>query len=260
MMRAIPTRAALVKIGVTILLLGAWELICRAGLVNPIILAAPSDMAAALLTSGKAFLGAFQLTMLSIAAAAALAWTIGIGFGLVAGLSPLLYGIFAPLLTGVFAVPLITLYPLFLVWFGIGPGSKIAFAVLTGSIPIALNTMDGVRQIDRGYLRLARSIGATRLQAYLRIYLPLSLPAMLSGLRIGTSLVVIGVVVCEMLAAADGLGFWISYNRTLFKTGHVYLGIALAMTSVVLVNMGLSHLERRFGAALAQTGEASGKG
>jgi NitT/TauT family transport system permease protein len=253
-------RATLIKIAVTLVLLAAWELICRAKLVNPIILAPPSDIVAALLVSGREFVHAFQVTILSIVAAAAMAWAIGIGFGLFAGLSPLLYGIFSPLLTGLFAVPLITLYPLFLVWFGIGPGSKIAFAVLTGSIPIALNTMDGVRLIDRGYVRLARSIGASRLQAYLRIYLPLSLPAILSGLRIGTSLVVIGVVVCEMLAAADGLGFWISYNRTLFKTGHVYLGIALAMTSVVLINISLSHLERRLGPARAETGEASARG
>ncbi len=121
--------------------------------------------------------------------------------------------------------------------------------------------MDGVRLIDRGFVRLAQSIGASGgAEPALRIYFPLSLPAILSGLRIGTSLVVIGVVVCEMLASTDGLGFWISYNRTLFKTGHVYLGIALAMTSVVLVNIGLSHLERRFGAVRVDGHEATAKG
>ncbi|HVZ51404.1 MAG TPA: ABC transporter permease [Pseudolabrys sp.] len=242
------TRSFLIKTAATIVFLGVWEGICRAGWVNPIILAPPSAIVAALYSSGWQFLDAFQLTILCIVFAAALAWLIGIGFGLLVGLSPLGYGIFSPLLTGVFAIPLITLYPLFLVWFGIGPGSKIAFAVLSGSIPIALNTMDGVRLIDRGYIKLARSIGASPLQAYLRIYFPLSLPAILSGLRIGTSLVVISVVVCEMLASVNGLGFWISYNRTLFNTGHVYLGITLAMACVMLVNFGLGHIERRYAA------------
>ena len=232
-----------------VVFLCAWEAICRAKLINPIILAGPSDIALALWTSGPEFAGAFWVTLVSIIIATALAWSIGIVFGLVMGLSPLGYGVFSPLLGGLFAVPLITLYPIFMVWFGIGVGSKIAFAVLTGSIPIALNTMDGVRQIDRGFLRLSRSIGASPAQAYLRIYLPLSLPAILSGLRIGTSLVVIGVIVCEMLASVDGLGFWISYNRTLFKTGHVYLGIALAMVCVVVVNFGLGSIERRFAGA-----------
>lgn len=254
------TRSTLVKIGVTVLFLGAWELVCRAKLVNPIILASPSDIVFALLASGREFIGAFELTLLSIAVAALLASVIGIGSGLVIGLSPLWYGVCSPLLTGLFAVPLITVYPMFMVWFGIGPASKIAFAVLTGSIPIALNTMDGVRLIDQGYVRLARSIGASPAQAYLRIYFPLSLPAILSGLRIGTSLVVIGVIVCEMLASVDGLGFWISYNRTLFKTGHVYLGIALAMSSVLLVNIGLGYLERRFGMTPADVGAARSRG
>lgn len=243
------SRTTVGKLIVIVLTIAAWEAICRAGLVNPIILAPPSSIVAAAMTSGAQFLDAFQVTILSIVAAVLIAWSIGIGFGLVIGLTPLGYGIFAPLLTGLFAVPLITLYPMFLVWFGIGPASKVAFAALTGSIPIALNTMDGVRMIDQGYVRLTHSIGASPLQAYLRVYFPLSLPAILSGLRIGTSLVVIGVVVCEMLASVDGLGFWISYNRTLFKTGHVYLGIALAMACVALVNFGLGHLERRFSIA-----------
>jgi NitT/TauT family transport system permease protein len=240
------TRAALIKIALAVVFLTAWELVCRAKLVNPIILASPSDIIAALWVSGGEFIGAFRLTLAEIAFAAALAWLIGIGFGLVIGLSPLGYGIFSPLLTGLFAVPLITLYPLFLVWFGIGPGSKIAFAVVAGSIPIALNTMEGVRMIDERYKRLAQSFGASPAQSYLRIYFPLSLPAILSGLRIGTALVVISVIVCEMLSSVDGLGFWISYNRTLFKTGHVYLGIALAMSCVFLVNFGLGRIERRF--------------
>jgi ABC-type nitrate/sulfonate/bicarbonate transport system permease component len=251
------TRTRIIKIVVAVVILAAWELICRLGLVNAIILAPPSSIVAAMLTSWRDFLGAFQVTILSIATSIALAWSIGIGFGLIFGLSPLGYGVFSPLLTGLFSVPLITLYPLFLVWFGIGPGSKIAFAVLTGSIPIALNTMDGVRQIDRSYIGLARSIGASPVQAYFRIYFPLALPSILSGLRIGTSLVVIGVVVCEMLAAVDGLGFWISYNRTIFKTGHVYLGITLAMLSVVLVNIALGHIERRFGAMRAEAATAT---
>lgn len=240
------TRASLIKIAAAIVFVVGWELVCRAKLVNPIILAPPSAIVAALFASGREFLGAFEVSVVSILVATALAWLVGIGFGLAVGLSPLGYGIFSPLLIGIFAVPLITLYPMFLVWFGIGPASKVAFAVMTGSIPIALNTMDGVRMIDRDYVRLARSFGASPAQSYLRIYFPLALPAILSGLRIGTSLVVIGVIVCEMLASVDGLGFWISYNRTLFKTGHVYLGIALAMACVVLVNYGLGHIERRF--------------
>jgi NitT/TauT family transport system permease protein len=77
--------------------------------------------------------------------------------------------------------------------------------------------------------------------------LPLALPAVVSGLRVGTGLVVIGVVVTEMLASLGGVGFWISYHRTLFNTGHVYFGMVLALLIAVAVNVALTRLERRIG-------------
>jgi len=104
-----------------------------------------------------------------------------------------------------------------------------------------------VRAIEPRYFALARAIGATRWQTYARLIFPLALPAMVSGLRIGTGLVVIGVLVTEMLASLGGIGFLISYHRTLFNTGHVYFGMLLALTLAVAVNIGLTRLDRRVG-------------
>lgn len=233
------------------LALVAWEALRRSEFISPILLAGPSDIVAAFLDSGEDFLIAFQQTLASIAAAIAITWTFGVAFGLAAGASPFAYAVAAPILVTLFAIPLITWYPLLMVWFGIGVGSKIAFATLIGFFPIALNTMDGVRLIDADYLRFARSIGARRWQTALLINLPLALPSILSGLRIGTALAVIGVIVTEMLASIGGLGFWISYHRTLFNTGHVYLGIVLAMGCVLIANAGLSRLQRRVAGAAA---------
>jgi ABC-type nitrate/sulfonate/bicarbonate transport system permease component len=74
------------------------------------------------------------------------------------------------------------------------------------------------------------------------------MPAIISGLRVGTSMILIGVLVAEMLGAAAGLGFLISLNRTLFNTGAVYLGTLLALAMAVLIDAALSRLERHFGA------------
>jgi ABC-type nitrate/sulfonate/bicarbonate transport system permease component len=93
---------------------------------------------------------------------------------------------------------------------------------------------------------MARAMGANRLQLYTRVMFPLALPSIISGLRIGTGLVVIAVVVAEMLASLDGIGFLISYHRTLFDTGDVYLGFLFAIALAIGVNRGLSALERRF--------------
>jgi NitT/TauT family transport system permease protein len=224
-----------------------WEAIVRLGLVNQIILAAPSDIVLAAANDGDVFLRAFATTMLEIAAAILIAWTLGIVLGVVVGSSHALAAATAPVLSSIFAIPLIILYPLLMAWLGIGPLSKVVFAVLSGFFPIALNTIDGVGAIERRYLVFARSVGATRLQTYTRIIFPLALPAMLSGLRVGTGLVVIGVIVTEMLASLGGIGFLISYHRTLFNTGHVYFGMALALVMAVAVNVGLTRLDRRMG-------------
>src|SRR5207302_990284 len=145
------------------------------------------------------------------------------GAGVVAGSSHTLAAPTAPVLSSILAIPLIILYPPLMAWLGIGPLSKVVFGVLSGFFPIALNTIDGVRAIERRYLVFARSIGATKLQTYARIIFPLALPAMISGLRVGTGLVVIGVIVTERLAWLGGIGYLISYHRCLFVTGRVQL-------------------------------------
>jgi NitT/TauT family transport system permease protein/taurine transport system permease protein len=232
---------------IVLALLVVWEASVRLGLVNQIILAPPSAIVTAALTDGRLFFSAFALTASEIGAAIVLAWALGIGLGLIAGSSYRLAAATAPVLSSIFAVPLIILYPLLIVWLGIGPGSKIVFGVLSGFFPIALNTIDGARAVEQRYFMFARSVGASVLQTYLRIVLPLALPSIVSGLRVGTGLTVIGVLVTEMLASLGGVGYLISYHRTLFNTGHVYFGIALSLVMAVAVNLALTWVERRVG-------------
>jgi NitT/TauT family transport system permease protein/taurine transport system permease protein len=224
-----------------------WEGVVRLGLINQIILAAPSHMVAAMASDGATFGRAFVLTMAEIGAALALAWVLGVGLGLAVGSSHALAAATGPVLSSIFAVPLIILYPLLMAWLGIGPASKIVFGVLSGFFPIALNAIDGVRAIEPRYLVFARAIGATTLQTWARIVFPLALPSIVSGLRVGTGLVIIGVIVTEMLASLGGVGYLISYHRTLFNTGHVYFGIVLALVLAVAVNVALTAVERRVG-------------
>ncbi len=235
------------RAAILLVLLLAWELVRRLELMNALLLASPTEIFDAARTDGMQFLEGFRLTLFEIALAILLSWSIGIGVGLLAGSFPALGGFAGPLLAALFSVPLIVWYPLFMVWVGIGPPSKIVFATISGFFPIALNTMNGVRLLDQKYLRYARSIGTPPFKMVVSVLLPLALPSIISGLRIGTALAVIGVVVTEMLASLDGVGYWISYHRTLFNTGQVYVGILLALTAVVIVNWGLSKLEHHFG-------------
>jgi NitT/TauT family transport system permease protein/taurine transport system permease protein len=242
-----PRRSLLKSLMIAAAIGAAWEAAVQMGWVNRIILAAPSDIVLAANADGGAFLRAFATTLIEIGAAVLIAWTLGIAIGVTVGSSRVLAAATAPVLSSIFAVPLIILYPLLMAWLGIGPLSKIVFGAFSGFFPIVLNTIDGVRAIEPRYLALARSIGATRLQTYARVIFPLALPAMVSGLRVGTGLSVIGVLVTEMLASLGGIGFLISYHRTLFNTGHVYFGMLLALLLAVGINIGLTRLDRRIG-------------
>jgi NitT/TauT family transport system permease protein/taurine transport system permease protein len=235
-----------VAIGVAVLLV-AWEALRALDLVSAIILASPSEIVMAAGRSGVEFLRALAITFPTMVVAIALTWVLGVGAGLLCGVVPLLALAFTPIFSSLFAIPLIVWYPMFVIWLGIGPESKVLFAFVSGFFPIALNTISGLQLIDRRFVDVARSFGASRRDILLRVLVPLAFPAVVAGLRVGTGLSVIGVVVAEMLASTGGIGFWISYHRTVFDTGEVYLGIILVLCCVVVINVGLSALERRFG-------------
>jgi NitT/TauT family transport system permease protein len=235
------------RIGIALAVILAWELCYRAGVLDPLIFGAPSLMLAAAAKDGPLFAEAFRLTAGEILAASAIAWCGGVGFGVIVGAGAIRSRIFAPVLSAVIAVPLVVLYPVAIAWLGIGAGSKIAYGALAGFCPVALATLLGVRAIDRRYVDMARAMGAGRRQILVQVMARLALPAIVSGLRIGTSLVIISVVQGEMLIATDGLGFLISYHRALFNTGHVYLGILLVVVMAAAAHLALSALERHFG-------------
>jgi NitT/TauT family transport system permease protein len=227
-------------------LLGLWEAVRRFNLVGPLVLASPTEIAAAFVKSWFDYVIALRLTAIEIAIALTFAWGLGIAAGTIAGLRPFLSATTGPLLSSLFAVPLISWYPLFMVWFGLGISSKIAYAIVSGFFPIAINTMNGIGAVEPRYYQLGKAIGCSRRQIIFGIVLPMAMPSIVSGLRIGTALVVIGVIVAEMLGSLGGLGYQIAYYRSIYATAHVYLGILFALGLALVVNWGLSLVERRF--------------
>jgi NitT/TauT family transport system permease protein len=230
-------------------LVALWELLYRVGALNPLIFGSPSLVLAAALKDGGTFLFAFWVTSEEILLAMAIAWIGGIVLGVAIGAAPLRALIFAPILSGVIALPLIVLYPVLVAWLGIGMMSKVVYGAAGGFFPVALAALIGIRSIDARYAEMARAIGASPLQVVLRVKVRLALPAIVSGLKVGTSLVIISVVQSEMLSSTDGLGFWISYHRALFNTGQVYFGIILVLVTAAVANLALTALERKFGRA-----------
>jgi NitT/TauT family transport system permease protein/taurine transport system permease protein len=162
-----------------------------------------------------------------------------------------------PLVSSLYAVPLVILYPVFTVWFGIGAESKIAFAAIYGFLPTMLATAAGIQTIDPQLLLAARSMGATLSQRLIRVVLPAAIPTVLSGLRVGGALVIVGVVVSEMLISSAGIGYLISRYRTVLDSPHVFAGVLLVLALAMVFNAAIRMIERK--AAIWQTGTRAGR-
>lgn len=240
-------RRAALAVGVVVLV-AAWEALPRLGLVPSIILPPPTSIVQAGVHDFPSYLDGLKVTVLESLAAIAVAWVVGVVLGAVVGASRLMIRLVVPLLDSAFALPWIVLYPLFLIWLGIGSPSKIAFGVITAIFPVLLTTAAAVSTVDHRYVMLAHGLGASRLQLFTKILLPSALPQIVAGLRVGAGLAIIGVVVGEMLTSLAGLGYLITTYRSTFEAGHVYFAVALALALAGVANAGLAAVEHRFSA------------
>lgn len=209
--------------------IGIWQLLPSVGVVSTIILPTPLQVVAAGIDSAGTYGVAVFITAFEIALSFVMAAIVGIVVGLSFGLIPLLGTAVANLLEVALSVPWIIIYPLIVAWVGLGLPSKIGYACLVATIPVALNATAAVRSIDRNYFRLSRSLGASRRDTMVKIMVPAALPSIFAGLRIGFALSVVSVLAAELLVSTSGLGYVITTNQTLFNTGHVYMAIVLTL-------------------------------
>ena len=151
-----------------------------------------------------------------------------------------------PIVNFMNAMPRIALVPLLIIWFGIGIWSKVAVIFLSSIFPILINTQAGIRNLDAGWIKAARSFGGSDLQLFRTVALPGAVPFILTGMRIGVGHALIGVVVGELVAARAGIGLMMATAGAGFQTAKVFAGLMIvSLAGVFLVGM-ISLVERRF--------------
>ena len=227
-----------------LVILAAWEVLPRAGAIPRLFVPPVSEAVAALVADHREYLGSLPTTFGEILAAYVVACGGGLLVGQLVGASPAARRMLLPVIRGAYAVPLVVLYPVMMVWFGLGAESKIAFASLFAFIPTMLTAVAGVTALSPALGETARAFGATRVQQILYIALPASLPSIVAALRLGGALVIVGVIVAEMLGAAEGVGFLITRHRTLLNSPGVYAGIILVLVMTGMHELLLRRLER----------------
>ncbi len=230
-------------------ILVAWEALPRSGIVPRLFVPPLSEALETLVKDRREYLGSLPTTLGEILVSYTIACGGGILVGQFIGAVPTVRRMLLPVLRGAYAVPLVVLYPVMMVWFGLGSESKIAFASIYAFIPTMLTAVAGVAALSPGLAETAHAFGATRTQQILYVALPASLPSIVAALRLGGALVIVGVIVAEMLGAADGLGFLITRQRTLLNSPGVYAGIILVLAMTGLHETLLRRLERKVAAS-----------
>ena len=138
-----------------------------------------------------------------------LSYAIGLTIGVWMGVHRLSGAVGEPILISLYTLPKITLYPVVLLIFGLSLPGRVTFGAMHGVLPVALLTMNAIRNIPPVYLKAARTMHLSGWQTILTVLLPATLPEVVSGLRIGFTLTLLGVLLAEMFAAKAGLGFLI---------------------------------------------------
>lgn len=146
-------------------------------------------------------------TLKAFVLALVIAVATGLSIGFVLGLRRFASDIFEPFLIAIYSVPKITLYPILLLVFGLGLSAKVAFGAIHGIVPIALFTLNAVRNVKPVLLKTARVMGLSTFSTIRQVIFPSALPEIFAGLRIGFSLTLIGTLLGEMFASQRGLGF-----------------------------------------------------
>lgn len=226
---------------------GIWYVVTETGAVSPLFLPSPNDVAAALigLVRTDEFWNAIRITLTTIAAAYALAVIAGVSAGYFLTRSRMLTRAFEPVVSGAFAVPITLFFPLFILFFGIGPESKLAYGAVYGFFPVALNTIAGFANIDRRLVDAARSMGIGPAGILRHVLFPAAFPVILTGLRIGFFICFASVLGGEAISSASGIGHNIALAAELFEPAQMYAWIACVVIAALALNGAVSAIDRR---------------
>lgn len=220
--------------------LAFWEVGVRVGNVPEIILPRPSIVVVALydLFARKQLLYDLGLTLYRIFAGFFLAAILGIGLGLLMGMSRRIYAVADIFVAALYPVPKIALLPLLVIWLGTGNTFQVALSALGCIFPILINTIIGVRQCDEGLILAARDLGATKVQIQRKVVLPAAIPAIFGGLRLALGISIILVVAAEMQTARYGLGAKLQLAGQVLETGQVFaILLLLAVIGVIFTKV-----------------------
>ena len=202
------------------IVLAIWETAAQSGRWSPLLFPSLTRISNELIlffTNSATLLEAW-VSLTRALGGFALAAAVGILLGLLMGRSKLVAGLLDPLFSGTYAVPKLALFPIFIFVFGIGSLAKVALVFLECLYPIVIMTYAGARIVNRTLLWSAQNMGASRAAILRRVVIPATAPFIFAGFRVAVPVAMIVVVITEMVASADGLGYLVIYALSSLRT------------------------------------------
>jgi NitT/TauT family transport system permease protein len=204
-----------------------WQVLTVRLAVSPMLLVPPTAVWAMLVQGWPILLVQAWPTLLNTVVGFLVAAALGIVLGGTLVVSRRVEQAFWPHILIFQLVPKVAVAPLFIIWLGMGPSSRLAFAVFLSFFPIAVSAAAGFRAADPIALRLCRSLTASTWQTFVRVRLPYAIPHIFAGLKVGVTVAIIGVIIGEFVTAQEGLGYIIMFASSAGETALVFAAIAL---------------------------------
>ncbi|MFE7610658.1 ABC transporter permease [Streptomyces celluloflavus] len=232
-------------------LLGLWEGLARAAVIDPFNFSMPSKIWDQI--TQWALNGTPQGTLVEqiwyTLYEALLGWVIGVLAGVVLGIAlgriRFLADVLGPYIKVLNALPRIVLAPIFLIWFGLGPASKVASAVVLVFFPVFFNAFQGAREVDRNLVANSRILGASNRQVTLQVVIPSATSWIFTSLHVSFGFALIGAIVGEYIGATKGLGLLVSASQGTFNAAGVYAAMVILAVVALLAEGLLAFLEKR---------------
>jgi ABC-type nitrate/sulfonate/bicarbonate transport system permease component len=231
-----------------VITLAIWQALWSAGKISPLFMSGPSAIANRfwedllhgnllkdLSYSGKNFAIGFVLAVVA-----------GVVSGVIIGWYKRVEMITGPFMSALYATPRVAMVPLIIIWFGIGMWSKVFIVFISAFFPVLINTIGGIQAIDRDLLRAARAFCASDRQIFTTVAIPGAVPFILTGVRQGVALGLIGVVVGEMFGGSQGIGFMVAYGGQTFATDTLFVGVLIIAFAGIVLSAAAEQLEKRF--------------
>jgi NitT/TauT family transport system permease protein len=238
-------RAGLPLLGLA-LVIGVWHGAIAWFALPPFILPTLPSILARMATDIVPLGAAVAMTLFEAFSGFALGTALGISFAVLFVLVPRLGAVAVPILVAINSVPTVAYSPLALLWFGIGPVSKIVMVALVVGFTLLLNTLHGLKRADPAAIALLRSFGAGSWGVMLKLRLPGALPAIANGLRVGVVRSMIIAIVTEMLGAYRGIGWMIYEGTQTMDFLRVWAAVAVGSLASMAFYGAIGWLDRRF--------------